>query len=371
MNNDYLHELLDEVKSRDGGVMLNVAGKTEAVVLTIDRYNQLLVDKKHNPSKELKHSILVTGGAGYIGAHVVKQLVEANHKVIVLDNLSSGAKDNIDKKAVFIEGDIRNIELTKQVLKDHKIDVVVHLAASIEVEESVSMPVEYLHNNVIGTAALLQSMAECEVQNLIFSSTAAVYGQPKKVPIPENAELNPDNPYGSTKLICEQMIQYYSQYKGLNSVIFRYFNACGSDMESKIQSTHKSHLIPIIMEVVEGKRDFITIYGKDYDTFDGTCIRDYVHVMDIARAHTSVVNNLANLDNCNIYNIGTGKGQSVENIIQTTAELTGKMIPIEVAGRRKGDAIITVADNTKICQELNFKLKYSDIETIIKTSLSM
>ncbi len=370
MNNEYLQQLLDEVKNRDGGVMLNVAGKTEAVVLTLDRYNQLLVAKQQPHNQIINSAVLVIGGAGYIGAHVVRKLIAGGHTVTVFDNLSTGKASNIHAKATFVKGDLLNAELIKQILKEQSIEVVIHLAASIEVAESVEKPMEYFKNNVEGTAGLLKAMSECGVRSIIFSSTAAVYGEPEIVPIKEDSNLKPNNPYGATKLLCEDLISYYANYNGLKAVIFRYFNACGSDFDKTIKSSHNTHLVPIVMDVVAGKKESLTIYGKDYDTFDGTCIRDYVHVLDIAEAHLRTIKNLSNLDQLSIFNIGTSKGYSVEQVVQAAAEVTGKMIPIEIHPRRAGDAAITVADNTKIKEILNFELQFSDLETIIRTSMN-
>jgi UDP-glucose 4-epimerase len=371
MNTDYLRELIHEVQS-SGGVMLSLDGKTEAVVLTIDRYNQL-TNKTHqatdNPGTTYK--VLVTGGAGYIGTHLCRELLKAGHQVVIIDNLSSGQRDNVPHGAKLEIGDIRDPELVSRVLREQEIQMVFHLAASIEAAESVEFPEGYFDNNTLATASLLSVMAECGVKKIIFSSTAAVYGEQEIVPIPEDAPLRPNNPYGYTKVLAEHFIHYYCDYLGFQAVIFRYFNACGTDPKHPIVSAHQSHLIPSVMEVVAGRRDHLTVNGNDYETFDGTCIRDYVHVLDIAQAHVQALEKMAELDRFNVYNIGTAKGLSVEQIITAAAEITGRMIPLEIGPRRPGDAPVTVADNAKIKRELGFELKHSDPETIIRTSQSI
>ncbi len=369
MDNDYLHELIREVHSREGGIVLNVSGKTEAVVLSIDRYNDLLRQLSVQPTETVpKHRVLVTGGAGYIGSHVVRQLLAAGHQVVIIDNLSAGKESNVPDNALLVQGDIGDSGLVRQILMKYDIDVVFHLAASIEVEESTKLPLEYLDNNTLATESLLRVMTECGVNKLIFSSTAAVYGEPETVPIPETAPTQPNNPYGYTKLISEHLIRYYCEAKGLQAVVLRYFNACGTDYDGEIKSTHESHLIPIVMEVIAGGRPALTINGNDYETFDGTCVRDYVHVLDIARAHLAAMDRLEQLPSFTVYNVGTSHGSSVQQIVQAAAEITGHMIPLEVGSRRPGDAPATVADNRKIQTELGFQLLHSDLETIIKTS---
>lgn len=369
MDNDYLRELIREVQAREGGIVLNIKGSPEAVVLSVDRYNELLrAHAPYVPQDGLKHRVLVTGGAGYIGSHVARQLLAAGHGVVVIDNLSSGIEANVPEPALLIKADIRDPEVIRQVLMKYDIDVVFHLAASLEVEQSTRFPVEYLDNNTVATETLLRAMAECGVSKIIFSSTADVYGEPETIPIPETTMPAPKTPYSSSKLIAEQLIRYYCQFKGFQAVVLRYFNACGTDFDGQIKDPHGSYLVPTIMEVMAGRQPHLTIFGNDYETFDGTCIRDYVHVLDIARAHVAALAALPQLPGFNVYNIGSNRGSSVQQVVQAAAELTGHMVPLEIGPRRAGDPAITVADNKKIRRELGFQLQHSDLETIITTS---
>jgi UDP-glucose 4-epimerase len=315
-------------------------------------------------------TVLVTGGAGYIGAHVIRELLKNDYDVAVVDNLSTGLRSNLSEKVAFYEGDFADPALLKRIFNEHKIEAVLHMAASIEVGESVEKPLDYLHNNTIRTEQLLKSMLEADVTKLIFSSTAAVYGIQEKVPISESAATGPLDPYGSSKLLSENLIKFYGQFAGLNAIIFRYFNACGSDFDKQIQDTHKSHLIPHIIDVVKGDKNELTILGTDYPTPDGTGVRDYVHVLDIARAHVVGLSKLGKSSEVEIFNIGTSEGKSVREVIRAVEEVASKKLNVVEGLRRPGDTPITVADNTKIERELNFKLIHSDLKTIIETSLS-
>ncbi|MDE2311524.1 MAG: UDP-glucose 4-epimerase GalE [Patescibacteria group bacterium] len=378
MDNIYLQELIWEAQSRGGGLILNVDNQPAAVVLTVDKYNELLNHAAADPVAPAARSqyamnmdkpkILVTGGAGYIGGHLVKQLCDANYEVSVIDNLSTGKRENVDSRAKFVEGDLADENLLRDVLTANGIGAVFHMAASIEVEESVRQPDKYFNNNVVNTAKLLLAMQETGVKKIIFSSSAAVYGEQEQQPISETAKLRPNNPYGHTKMLGEKLIRYFCQHAGMRSVVFRYFNACGCDFDGKIKPTHESHLIPIVLGVAAGKRPAITVYGDDYNTTDGTCLRDYVHVLDICHAHLLALPALDQGDSFKIYNIGTGKGLSVKEIINGASETLNKIIPMEIGTRRAGDAPATVADNTKISRELDFSCEYSDLPTIINTS---
>ncbi len=385
MDTTYLKEIIDEAIQRGGGLMVNMDGKPAAVVMTVEKYNQIVSGAQNpavgpqtavlepKPEKEDYHSnnnkkILVTGGAGYIGAHAVRELIKTGYEVVIIDNLSSGKRENIHPGAKFVEGDISDYSLLKDIFTSEKIYAVMHFAASIEVEESVREPQKYLQNNTLSTANLLAAMSEFGVNKIIFSSTAAVYGNQDIMPIEETAKVQPNNPYGYSKLLAERVIKYYSHFANFQAVIFRYFNACGCDFDGSIIPTHQSHLIPLVMEVAAKKRPEIKVYGNDYDTSDGTCVRDYVHVLDIARAHTVALEKMEGVENYRIFNIGTGRGFSVLEVIGKAAEVLNKIIPMEIAPRREGDAVVTIADNAKIKQELGFELQFSDLETIIKTS---
>lgn len=315
-------------------------------------------------------SILIIGGAGYIGSHQVKVMCDKDYEVIVLDNLITGYEYAIDKRAKFIKGDLRDYDLVTKLFVDNKIDGVIHFAALSLVAESVDKPIDYFDNNVGGMQVLLKVMIEQDVKNLVFSSTAATYGTHKQMPITEEYETNPESPYGQSKLIMEQMIKWVSKAHGLNYYSLRYFNVCGADFDKEIGENHnpETHLIPIVLQVPLGQREYISIYGDDYETSDGTCIRDYIHVLDLVDAHILALNNLFEEKESNILNLGYGHGYSVMEIIETARKVTNHPIPQKVEKRRSGDPASLVSSNTKAKQVLNWKPKYDDIELIIKSA---
>jgi UDP-glucose 4-epimerase len=356
-------------------------GKPAAVVLSLEKYNQLLKPLASGSEisdftaplerEEKKYSILVTGGAGYIGSHAVRLLLDSGHKISIIDNISSGKRENLDARADFFEGDICDRNFLRDVFALKRFDVVMHFAASVEVEESVRNPEKYLHNNVFGTQTLLSVMQEFEVKKIIFSSTAAVYAENAPMPLQETSPLRPSNPYGYSKLLAEKLIKFYCQYLGFKAVIFRYFNACGCGYEGSILPTHQSHLLPIVMEVASGQRPFLKVNGHDYETGDGTCVRDFVHVMDIASAHLKAIEKMDEMafgEAPQILNIGTGRGVSVKEMAECASEFLNKIIPMEMGQRRDGDVPVTVADSQKLRTEWGFEFKYSSLENIIKSS---
>ena len=311
--------------------------------------------------------ILVTGGAGYIGSHVVMLLCERGHDVVVLDDLSLGNKDAIDKRASFIEGTILNNEDLSKSLSG--VDVVIHLAAYKSAGESMKNPLKYTKNNIDGSISLLRSMVEHNVKNIIFSSTAAVYGVPEYLPLDEKHPLNPINHYGYTKLQTEKTIDLYSKEKQIRYINLRYFNAAGYDSEGRITSIEKNpaNLIPSVMEVASRKRDKLFVYGNDFNTNDGTGVRDYVHVSDLARAHLAAVDILSTHQSATI-NLGSEKQYSVMDVIRLTEKITGREIPYEVAGKREGDPDKIYASSENALNLLGWFAKDSELNNIIETT---
>jgi UDP-glucose 4-epimerase len=314
-------------------------------------------------------SILVTGGAGYIGSHVVKELRRLDKEIVIVDNLSTGHIEAVQGLNLFV-GDIADALFLKDIMVKHKVDSVIHFAASSLVGESQDNPAQYYHNNVAGTLSLLQVMRECGVMSIVFSSSAAVYGEPKEIPIKEDALTCPVNVYGRTKLMIEQILEDYRRAYGINFISLRYFNACGADEEGLIGEDHtpETHLIPIVMQVVNGQRNSLIIYGDDYPTPDGTCIRDYIHVNDLASAHILALEYLKRERGSGIYNLGYGYGYSVKEIVQAVGKITGLKIKVEIGERRPGDPAILVADSTRIRRELGWKPRYNDLDYIIRTA---
>ena len=311
--------------------------------------------------------VLVTGGAGYIGSHVVMHLCEAGHDVVVIDDLSLGDKKAVDSKATFIQGSILNKEDLNRCLKD--IETVMHFAAFKSAGESMKNPQKYSENNILGTLTLLQSMIEHNINNIIFSSTAAVYGYPEYLPLDEKHPLNPINFYGFTKLAIENMLEWYHKLLGMNYVILRYFNAAGYDEAERITSreNNPANLIPAIMEVASGNRDKIDVFGDNYDTPDGTGIRDYIHVSDLAKAHVKSLG-LIQAKQSETINLGSEKQYSVMEVISLTEKITGKTIPYEIVDRREGDPAKIYASSAYARKVLNWSASLSRLENIIETT---
>ncbi len=315
-------------------------------------------------------TILIIGGAGYVGSHQVKLMCDQGYKVIVVDNLNTGFEHAIDKRAEFYLGDLRDYDFMTKVFAENTIDGVIHFAALSLVGESVEKPLEYFDNNVGGMQVLLKVMVENKVKNLVFSSTAATYGTHEVMPITEEYSTNPENPYGESKLMMEQMIKWCAKAYDLNFLALRYFNVCGASLDSSIGENHnpETHLIPIVLQVPLGQRDFIGIYGDDYATTDGTCIRDYIHVEDLASAHVCAIEKLFESKQNTIINLGYGHGYSVKEIIESARKVTGHPIPERITSRRAGDPASLVAANQKAKEVLGWEPKFDDIELIIKTS---
>ncbi|KAF1682873.1 UDP-glucose 4-epimerase GalE [Veillonella sp. R32] len=312
-------------------------------------------------------NILVTGGAGYIGSHTVRALQKAGHTPIVLDNLSRGHVESLPAGVEFINMDIADPALVK-LLKEKQIDGVMHFAAHSQVGESMTNPMIYYENNVVGSFHLIESVRQAGVKYFVFSSTAAVYGEPEVVPIKEDARLAPTNVYGRTKLMIEQMLQDYSQIYGLRYVALRYFNAAGADSSGEIGEDHtpETHLIPLILEAALGKRPNITIFGTDYDTADGTCVRDYIHVNDLASAHILSMEYLRDGGASNYFNLGSGNGFSVKEIVDATKTVTGVDFPVAIGERRAGDPGTLIASSEKAQTVLGWKPVHSDVTQVIK-----
>lgn len=315
-------------------------------------------------------TILVLGGAGYIGSHTVYELIDNGEDVVIIDNLLTGHEEAVHPKARFYKGDIRDKEFLDSVFKKEKIDAVIHFAASSLVGESMEKPLKYYDNNLCGTKILLDSMVEHGIDKIVFSSTAAVYGEPERIPILETDKTEPTNTYGETKLSMEKMFKWIGKAHGLRYVSLRYFNACGAHVSGKIGEDHnpESHLILLILQVPNGKREFISIFGEDYQTKDGTCIRDYIHVTDLAQAHILAVKYLQNGGESDIFNLGNGIGFSVKEVIETARKVTQNAIPAKVTPRRAGDPAKLIASSDKAKKVLGWKPQHAELDEIISTA---
>lgn len=314
-------------------------------------------------------SILVCGGAGYIGSHMVAELLEAGKEVVIIDNFQKGHKGSLLGGKLY-EGDIRDRSVLDQVFTENNIDSVIDFAADSLVGESMIDPLKYFDNNIGGTLNLLKAMKDYNVKNIVFSSTAATYGEPDNIPIMEEDKTFPTNPYGESKLTVEKTLKWCDTAYGIKYTALRYFNAAGAHVNGKIGEDHRpeSHLIPLILQVALGQRDKIMIFGNDYETNDGTCIRDYIHVQDLANAHLLALDRLRKGNESLICNLGNGKGFSVNEVIETARKVTNHAINAEIAPRRPGDPAILIASSDKAKDLLGWKPKYDSLETIIETA---
>lgn len=315
-------------------------------------------------------AILVLGGAGYIGSHTVYELIDAGRDVVVADNLLTGFRAAVHPKARFYQLDIRDRSALDELFIKEKIEGVIHFAASSQVGESMSDPLKYYDNNLHGTMVLLQAMVAHGVDKIVFSSTAATYGEPERVPILETDRTDPTNCYGETKLAMEHMMRWVSRAHGLKYVALRYFNACGAHPSGAIGEAHnpETHLIPLILQVPNGQREKISIFGDDYPTKDGTCIRDYIHVSDLAQAHILALDHLLQGGESDVFNLGNGVGFTVKEVIDVARAVTGHPIPAETCPRRAGDPAQLIASSKKAVEQLGWKPKYNDLNTIIASA---
>ena len=315
--------------------------------------------------------ILVLGGAGYIGSHTVYELTDAGEDVVIIDNLETGYKEAVHPKAKFYQGDLRDRAFVDSVLdQETGIDAVIHFAANSLVGESMTNPLKYYDNNLCGTKTMLESMVAHGIDKIVFSSTAATYGEPEKTPILETDRTEPTNTYGETKLSMEKMFKWVGKAHGLRVVSLRYFNACGAHKSGEIGEAHnpETHLIPLILQVPNGKREAISIFGTDYPTKDGTCVRDYIHVTDLAQAHILAVKYLMEGNESDIFNLGNGIGFTVKEVIETAKEVTQKPIKAVEEGRRAGDPAVLIASSEKAKKVLGWKPEHADLHEIIESA---
>ena len=315
-------------------------------------------------------NVLVVGGAGYIGSHCVRQLVAAGHRPVVLDNLVFGHRSAVCAEIPFYDADLGNQEIVGQILRDESIELVMHFAAFAYVGESVTEPRKYYNNNFVATLRLLETMLDNGVKKFVFSSTCATYGEPQSLPIVETLPQAPINPYGQTKLDVENCLKSFAHAYGLSFAAFRYFNAAGAAEDGTIGEDHQpeTHLIPLVLDAATGRRDHIKIFGTDYDTPDGTCLRDYVHVDDLSRAHIAAFEKLETPGASHFYNLGTGRPNSVREIIDAVEAVTGLKVPVIDDGRRAGDPPALYADSSKAQNELGWEIKFTEVKEIIETA---
>ena len=313
--------------------------------------------------------ILITGGAGYIGSFMIRQVCNGGDEVVVVDSLERGHRDAVDPKIKLIIGDLKDKSFVDSIFSKEKFEAVVHFAGYISMAESVSNPYLYFNNNLNVSLNVIESMVKHSINNFIFSSTAGVYGNPVNIPISEDHPKNPTNPYGESKLIVEKILSWYRKRYGLSFASLRYFNAAGASLDGKMGEQHfpETHLIPNVMNAILNKSIF-TLYGDDYDTQDGTCIRDYIHVIDLVEAHILTISKLISSGGGFFYNVGTGQGHSNRQILDAIIKTSGSKVNIKIAERRPGDAEVLLADPTLIKKDLGFTPKYSDLGTIIKSA---
>jgi UDP-glucose-4-epimerase GalE len=313
--------------------------------------------------------VLVTGGAGYIGSHAVKSLLARGERVVVFDNFAAGHREAVPRATAIVDGDIHDTKAVKDALATHKLDAVMHFAAWLSVNESVSNPAGYYDNNVAGTLSVLQGMIDAGVRHFVFSSTAAVFGNPEQTPITELHATRPINAYGQTKLAIEQALPHYDHAYSLRSVALRYFNAAGADPEGELGEDHapEIHVIPRAIDAALGRGRF-QIFGNDYPTNDGTCLRDYVHVTDLASAHILALDSLRSGARSTVYNLGNGRPTSVKDVVDAVAHVTGKPVPWEAAPRRAGDPAILFASSDRIRRDLGWQPQFEDVRVIVETA---
>jgi UDP-glucose 4-epimerase len=313
--------------------------------------------------------VLVTGGAGYIGSVVTEELVKDGHDVVVYDSLYKGHREAVVKGAAFVQADLSDAQTLRETLSANRVEAVVHMAADSLVGESCEQPAKYYRNNVVNGLTLLEAMRQAAVSRMVFSSTAATYGQPEQQPIEETAPNEPTNPYGESKLACEHAMRWYSEAYDLRFASLRYFNAAGASENCGEDHAQETHIIPIALQVAAGTREFVEVYGDDYPTPDGTCVRDYIHVIDLAQAHILALKALEGGDGGRTYNLGCGgDGYSVNQVLKTASAVTGKNIPARVGPRRAGDPAVLIASSEKIKRELGWNPQFQDLRVIVESA---